>query len=269
MKIVVITGSTRGIGYGLAEAFLDMGCAVSISGRTPEGVKQAVDTLVGRHGTERVWGQACDVTQLAQVQALWDAAQARFGRIDVWINNAGLGHPQCDFCLSSQEQIDALVKTNLMGTMYGAKVALCGMLSQGSGGLYNMEGLGSDGGRVKGLALYATTKYAVRYLTESLVRETRGTPVLVGALSPGMVTTDLLVGQYVDRPQDWERAKRIFNILADRIETVAPWLAKKVMTNERTGVRFQWLTRTKVAWRFLAAPFRKRDLFASVEVNAR
>ena len=54
----------------------------------------------------------------------------------------------------------------------------------------------------------------------------------------------------------------MFNILADKVETVTPWLAQKVLTNKRTGVRFNWLTRGKVMVRFLMAPFRKRDLFA-------
>ena len=59
----------------------------------------------------------------------------------------------------------------------------------------------------------------------------------------------------------WERAKRVFNILADRVETVAPWLAQKVLDNEKNGARFTWLPRHKVLGRFLSAPLRKRDLF--------
>jgi NAD(P)-dependent dehydrogenase (short-subunit alcohol dehydrogenase family) len=146
--------------------------------------------------------------------------------------------------------------------MYGAQVALCGMRDQGSGSFYNMEGLGSDGRRVEGLTLYGTTKCALHYLTDALVEETRGTPILVGALRPGMILTDLVTGQYAGRPkEEWEDAKRIFNILADRVETVTPWLAQKVLANQRSGVRITWLTRRKVIGRFLAAPFRKRDLF--------
>ena len=263
MQIVVITGSTRGIGHGLADAFLDLGCSVVISGRTNEGVARAVEGLAAKYESARVWGHPCDVTDYEQVQALWDAAQQHFGRVDIWINNAGLGHAQCGFCEHPEEEMRAIVETNLLGSMYGASVAMRGMLAQGFGSLYNMEGLGSDGSRVQGLALYATTKYAIRYLTQSLVRESRGTPVLVGALSPGMVTTEFLTGQYADRPEDWERARRIFNILADKVETVTPWLARKVVSNTRTGVRFNWLTRGKVMARFLMAPFRKRDLFAS------
>jgi hypothetical protein len=76
-----------------------------------------------------------------------------------------------------------------------------------------------------------------------------------------MVVTDLLTGQYRDRPDEWERAKRIFNILADRVETVAPWLAERVLANTQSGARIRWLTRSKLIGRFLAAPFRKRDLF--------
>jgi NAD(P)-dependent dehydrogenase (short-subunit alcohol dehydrogenase family) len=261
-KIVVITGSTRGLGYGLAEAFLNLGCAVTISGRTSSGVEHAVTALARKYEAERILGQPCDVTHFEQVQALWGTAKAHFDQIDIWINNAGLGHPQLDFWMLTPTQIQTVVETNLIGTMYGSKAALSGLLEQGFGGLYNMEGLGSDGRRVEGLTLYGSTKYGLRYLNNALVEETKGTPILVGALSPGMVVTDLLTQQYEERPEDWERAKRIFNILADRVETVAPWLAQRILANTKTGVRIARLTRGKIMARFLAAPFRKRDLFA-------
>ena len=261
MKTVVITGSTRGIGYGLADSFLSLGCAVTISGRTLASVEKAVADLAAKHEPDRVLGQRCDVTDFEQVQALWDAAKAHFGKIDIWINNAGIGHMQTDFWEHSPEQIKAVVTTNLVGAMYGAKVALRGMLDQGFGSFYNVEGLGSDDRMVEGLTLYGCTKAGLRYLTQSLVQETQGTPVLVGALRPGMVMTDLVTKQYKERPEDWERDKRIVNILADRVETVTPWLAQKVLANDKTGVRITWLTRGKVTGRFLLAPFRKRDLF--------
>jgi NAD(P)-dependent dehydrogenase (short-subunit alcohol dehydrogenase family) len=261
MKAIVITGSTRGIGYGLADSFLALGCAVTISGRTLASVEKAVAELAAQHEPDRVFGQPCDVTDFEQVQALWDAAKARFGKVDIWINNAGIGHSQTDCWDHPPEQIKAVVETNLVGAMYGAKVALRGMLDQGFGSFYNMEGLGSEGRIVKGLALYGCTKAGLQYLTQSWVQETRGTPVVVGALRPGMVMTDLVTKPYEERPEDWERAKGIFNILADRVETVTPWLAKKVLANDKTGVRITWLTRGKVIGRFLTAPFRKRDLF--------
>ncbi len=262
MKIIVVTGSTRGIGYGLADSFLALGCAVTVSGRTPGAVEKAVAELSAKHQAERVFGQPCDVTDFEQVQALWDAAKAHFGKVDVWINNAGISSPQMDFWELSPERIQAVVSTNVIGAMYGSKVALRAMMDQGFGALYNMEGLGSDGRKVDGLALYGTTKSGLRYLDESLARETKGTSVLVGALMPGMVVTDFLTKQFDDRPpEDWENAKRIFNILADRVETVTPWLAQRVLANEKHGACIQWQPAYKVLFRFLAAPFRKRDLF--------
>jgi NAD(P)-dependent dehydrogenase (short-subunit alcohol dehydrogenase family) len=261
VKSIVITGSTRGIGYGLADSFLALGCGVTVSGRVLANVERAVARLSSRHETESVFGHPCDVTRFEQVQALWDAARSRFGKIDIWINNAGIGHFQTDFWEHEPEQITAVVETNLVGAMYGARVALGGMLEQGFGSLYNMEGLGSDGRKVEGLTLYASTKAGLRYLTDALVQETQGTPLVVGALSPGMVVTDLLTQQYEERPEDWESAKRIFNILGDRVETVTPWLARKVLANDKTGVRIVWLTRRKSIGRFLTAPLRKRNLF--------
>jgi NAD(P)-dependent dehydrogenase (short-subunit alcohol dehydrogenase family) len=263
VKIVVITGSTRGIGYGLADAFLALGCVVTISGRSREVVDQAVAELSAKHGAERILGYPCDVREYQQVQALWEAAKAHFGHVDIWVNNAGIGHPQVDLCQLSPERIEAVVGTNVLGTMYGSKVAVQGMLDQGFGAIYNMEGLGSGGGgpRVQGTLVYAVSKAALRYFDEALAQELRDTPLLVGALNPGMVATDLVTKPYEGRPEEWERARRIFNIIADRVETVAPWLARQMLDNERSGVRISRSSTWKVMGRFLASPFRKRELF--------
>ena len=128
-----------------------------------------------------------------------------------------------------------------------------------------MEGLGSDNRRVGGLTLYGSTKSSVRYLTDALAEEVKGTGVIVGAFSPGMVVTKFLTGRFEEGSEEWEEAKRIFNILADRVETVTPWLAEKAYRNKKNGVRFNWLTRGKVTSRFFAAPFNKRDLFKELE----
>ena len=262
MKTITVTGSTRGIGYGLADSFLTLGCQVTVSGRTRAAVDEAVAALSSKHGADNVLGQACDVRQREQVQALWDATVDRFAKVDIWINNAGIGQDQAQFWEMSTEQIQSVVETNVIGAMHGATVAIGGMLEQGYGSLYNMEGLGSNGRRVAGLTLYGTTKAGLRYLTDALVDETKNTPVRVGALQPGMVVTDFLLCREYECPEDWERAKRAFNILADRVETVTPWLAQRVLASDRHGARINWLTGWKVMGRFLMAPFSKRDLFA-------
>ncbi len=265
MKTVVITGSTRGIGYGLADAFLELGCQVVVSGRKQENVDRAAAQLAERHDPEGLLGQSCDVTDFGQVQALWDAAKTRFVQVDIWVNNAGLGHSPKDWWQMPPEEIRAVVETNIIGAMYGARVALAGMREQGFGALYNMEGMGSSGGhKVRGLALYGSTKRALAYITDSLSREVRGTGILVGALRPGMVATDIVTKPFEGKPEEWAKVKGLFNILSDRVETVTPWLARKMLENTKNGVRLSWYSTGKLMVRFLAAPIRKRDVFGDI-----
>ncbi len=260
MAYIVITGSTRGIGFGLAEAFLARDQAVVISGRSQQAVEQAAARLEERFPQERILGFPCDVTDIGALQALWAAAVARFGRVDIWINNAGITNPRVPLWQQSPEMIAAVVDTNLKGTMYGCRVAAAGMLAQGGGFIYNMEGLGSDGRMVPGLALYGSTKSGLAYFTKALVAETRDTSVGVGSLSPGMVVTDLLLEEDGSNRPDWERSQRALNILADRVETVTPWLADKILANQQHGARIRWLTTAKIFGRFLTAPFVRRQV---------
>ncbi len=266
MKTIVITGSTRGIGFGLAENFLKLGQQVVISGRRQDSVDQAVEKLTRDFPAEQILGVPCDMRDFQRVELLWQTAADHFGKVDIWINNAGVAQPQTSFWELKQRQISDLVETNITGAMFGAKVALAGFLAQGSGAFYNMEGLGSDGRQVEGLTLYGTSKRGLNYLTDSLADEVKDSGVIVGAISPGMVLTDLILKQYEDRDsEEWERAKGIFNILADRVETVTPYLAEKVLHNTKNGARINWLTRGKVLWRFLTAPIAKRDLFKDLD----
>ena len=260
MKSIVITGSTRGIGFALADAFLALGCQVTISGRAQASVDRAVAELVSRHGEAgRVAGLPCNVTHLEELQALWDAARARFGEVDIWINNAGVSNARNDYWDVDAEDARGVIETNVIGSMYGCTVALRGMRAQGHGALYNLEGLGSSGGRkVRGLSVYGTSKAALRYFDDALALETEGTPVIVGAIQPGMILTEMITAQYKDKPEEWARNKKIFDILTSPVEQVAPWIASRVLANTRNGARIQWASGAKMMGRFLLAPFRKR-----------
>jgi NAD(P)-dependent dehydrogenase (short-subunit alcohol dehydrogenase family) len=267
MKHIVITGSTRGIGYGLADAFLSLGCRVAISGRGQLAVDEAVVTLTAKYDADYVYGYPCDVTVFEQVQALWDAAHTRLDHIDIWINNAGIAHIPMPVRLLSPETMQAVIDTNILGTMYGSQVALGGMLSQGSGQIYNMEGYGSDGRIRSGmaLALYGASKHALHYFNRALAQETKDTPILVGWLRPGMVATEMLSSQYAGRPEEWERAKRIFNIIAEPVDVVAPWLAKRILANTKNGMQIQYGSGLSLMLRFLLAPFVKRDVLGDLK----
>ncbi len=251
MKIVVITGSTRGIGYALADAFLARGCAVVLSGRRQESLEDALRRLGSKYSDERLAGWVCDVRQEDQLQAHWEQAVGRFGRIDIWINNAGLAHPRQRVWEQAPDLPRSVLETNLLGAIFGSRVAARGMLAQGSGSIFNMEGMGSDGRRVAGLVYYGTSKSGLHYFNQCLIEDARGTPLTVGILRPGMVMTDMITGQYVDRPGEWERAKRVFDVLADQPEPVARWLVERILRNRKPVVLLRYGTPSRIAARML------------------
>jgi NAD(P)-dependent dehydrogenase (short-subunit alcohol dehydrogenase family) len=265
MKKIVITGSSRGIGFGLADAFLGLGCAVTVSGRYPHSVGEAVERLKASHSDDAIHGFPCDVSRLEQVEDLWRSATTRFGGVDIWINNAGIGHAMLPLWELPPDETAAVVAANLNGVIYGSRVAIQGMIAQGQGQLYNMLGHGSKGRVRDGMSVYGATKAAVKNLSLAMIGETRDTPVQVGTLSPGMVTTALLMDRLDSDPQILERGRRIFNILTDHVETVCPWLAEKVLENDKSGCHIEWLTNKKITWRFLTAPFNRREIFGETE----
>lgn len=266
MKVVVITGSNRGIGFGLAQAFLVRGCAVVIAGRKQASVAKAVETLEAANPACQVLGVECDVTDYGQMQQLWEQAIARFGQVDIWINNAGISGPSQPLWAQTPETAHAVINTNLVGVIYGTQVAMQGMLQQGFGAIYSMEGLGSDGRMRAGLTLYGMSKCGLKYFNDAVAKEAKGTPILIGALQPGMVATDFILEPYRGKPEEWQKVKKIFNVIADRVETVTPWLVDKMLANQRSGVRFTWSSTLRLLGKFAVALLGKRDIFADIEM---
>ena len=261
-KRIVITGSTRGIGNGLAREFLKRRCRVAVSGRSASEVESVVAELAQYYGDGRVCGTACDITDPEQLQGLWDCSAEAFGGVDVWVNNAGISVERRPLWEQRDDDLAAVVRTNLTGTMLASKTAISNMVCQGHGQVWNTEGFGSNGATQPGMAAYGATKRAVSYLQRALRKDTADTGVQICTVSPGIVVTDLLTGDYDVTSEEFEKVKRIFNILADEVHTVTPWLADHMLAADKSGARVVWLTRRKAFGRFMAAPFRRRDLFA-------
>ncbi len=259
VQVVVITGSTKGIGYAVATELLKRGQQVVISGRRQEALEQALTTLEARYG-DRVAGCLCDVTKPEAHERLWAFACARFGRVDIWVNNAGIAHPQVKAWMLPLDKVQEVVAVNVLGAYYGTRVAIGAMLAQGGGRIYNLEGFGANGRVRAGMTVYGMSKAAAAYLGRSLAAELKGTPVKLITVQPGMVITDLVTAQF-DRPEDLERVKPIFNIIASRIAEVAPWLAEQILRPHENGARLEFLPRHKLLWRFVSAPVTRRKVF--------
>ena len=186
-RVVVITGGTRGIGLGLARELLARDCRVvdlrSLGRRasTPRSPSSPRPRPVASPASPPT------STSRASVQALWDHAVATFGRVDIWINNAG--HLRAAAAAAGGLRGDrrgTWSRPTCSAPSTAASVALAGLQAQPDGGwIWNMEGFGSGGQMQPGMAAYGATKRAVTYLTESLVKETKDGNVKVGFLSPG------------------------------------------------------------------------------------
>lgn len=263
MANVVITGSTRGIGRGLAVEFLKRGHNVVVSSRKQADVDKAVSELAGT-GQAKVAGIGCDVTRKADVQALWDFAVASFGRVDFWINNAGRATSRYEVHEMPEDLVHTLVDGNFKGSVFGSQVAVTGFRLQGSGALYNMLGGSFDGKRLTpNMGVYSATKAADWLMTKYLVLE--NPDLIVGTISPGMLITENWFDEQKQMdPAEWQKIRPILNILCDYVETSTPWLVEQMLNNRQSGRRIAWMTTGKLLGRFLKAraPGPKRDLFA-------
>jgi len=228
MKTVIITGGTRGIGAGLVKDFLKLGWNVSYSGTSDSSVEKSLALLSADFKPGPIRAFKSDVLIEEDLKSLWDNTINAFGQVYIWVNNAGIVNEQVPFHKIPVEIFMETIDTNLKGLMLATHIAYNRMLDQGFGAIYNMEGLGSDGRTVPGLIPYETSKRAVRYFTDGFAKEVKDGKVIVGTVSPGMVLTDVLLDPLRKNPSDKKRTIGIYNILADEVETVTPFLAKKM-----------------------------------------
>lgn len=265
MGTAVITGSTKGIGRGIAEAFVQRGHNAVICSRNQADVDRVAAEITAA-GEGRCSGVACDNTEKTQLQALWDHAAETYGQVDYWINNAGLATSRHTVHELPEELTRTLISSNLLGTTFGSQVAVSGFRAQGSGALYNVLGGSFDGKRlVPNMGVYSSTKAGIHLLTQYLVDENKGTNIIIGEISPGMLITENWFDEQREMTLDeWQQIRPMLNILCDDVAEVTPWLVEQVLANTQSGKRIAWLTGGKIAGRFFAAKVlgRKRDLFS-------
>ena len=184
--VVLITGALTGIGRATAVAFAREGARLVVSGRH-EKPGQALAAELRDLGVEAAFIQA-DVRREDEVSRLVDQAVARFGRLDVAVNNAGTEGTPGPLTEFTAESYAAMFDTNVLGTLFGMKHALRVMQAQGSGSIVNISSTMGERGSAN-MSLYAGSKHAVEGVTKSAAIEAAAFGVRVNAVAPGPTET--------------------------------------------------------------------------------
>ena len=227
-KVVVITAAAgTGIGSAVARRCLEEGAQVAISDRHERRLAAARTGLAGSHG-DRVWAQVCDVTDETQVGALIAGAVRRFGRIDVLVNNAGLGGTSSVLEMTDEQWL-AVLDVTLTGTFRCTRAALRQMVAQGHGGAV-VNNASVLGWRAQpGQAHYAAAKAGVMALTRCAALDVAGHGIRVNAVAPSLaahpflarVTSEELLAELAGREafgraaEPWEVATVIVFLASD------------------------------------------------------
>lgn len=242
-KVAVITGGSRGLGYAIAEVYAREGAKVVIASRTQKAVDEAVRKL--RLNGVQAEGLACDVSDIQQIEALAEFAIQKFGRLDIWVNNAGISAPYGPTAHIPSGDVLSVIQTNITGTYNGSVVALRYFAAQKSGKLINLLGRG-DNGAIPLQNAYSSSKVWVSNFTKTLAKEYKNSGVEIMAFNPGLVKTDMLshvhaVKGYEQKMSPLRYVAALWGNEADVPARKALWLASSA-TNGRSGLQVTVLT---------------------------
>jgi NADP-dependent 3-hydroxy acid dehydrogenase YdfG len=186
-KVIAITGASSGIGEAIARHLAAQGAKVALGARRQGHLDKIVDEIVGAGG--QALARAVDVTRRNEVEAFAEAAVLRFGRLDVFINNAGL-MPLSPLAANKVEEWEQMVDVNIKGVLYGIAAALPRFQTQNSGHLINISSVAGHV-VVPGGAVYCGTKFAVRAIAEGF-RQEAGAHIRSTIICPGAVKSELI-----------------------------------------------------------------------------
>ncbi len=189
-KVAIVTGGTRGIGYGIVKKFLEAGAKVALFGSRQETVDQAMGKIQAEVPGGEVMGlhPALGDFQVAE-QAIQSVREA-FGRVDILVNNAGISARESLYDYKP-EDFEKIMSLNVSAVFNCSKAAATIMKEQGGGSIVNISSMVSIYGQPAGCG-YPASKFAVNGLTKSLARELGRDQIRVNAVAPGVTRTDMV-----------------------------------------------------------------------------
>ena len=186
-KTAIVTGASRGIGAAIARRLCEAGAHVVLCSRSAESVAQIADTLQGK--SYSTYAMAADVSEKGDVEVLIEKTIDRFSQIDILVNNAGITRDMLLMRLKDEDW-NAVLQTNLTGTMYCTRAVLRPMIHQRSGRIINISSVVGLVGN-PGQANYAAAKAGIIGFTKATAKEVGARGITVNAIAPGFITTDM------------------------------------------------------------------------------
>jgi 3-oxoacyl-[acyl-carrier protein] reductase len=187
-QVAVITGAGRGIGAAIANSLATLGASTILCGRTVTALESTARAIAENGGEAEA--MACDVTNLASVEATAECVAKSFGRIDILVNNAGIGGFAGPLHQLPPEDWDRILNTNLRGVYYAIRAFAPLMIRAHSGHIINISSLTGKNPLPNGAA-YAASKWGLNGLTYSVAEELRGQNIRVSVICPGSTNTEL------------------------------------------------------------------------------
>ena len=189
-KVAVITGATRGIGYATAKKFLENGCKVVIFGSKSETVSKALESLRKENKDYDVKGFYPDLTNLKEVEEVFNKIKDLYGKIDILVNNAGISARESIYEYK-EEDFKKIMDLNVNAVFNCSKAVSLIMKENKGGVILNTSSMVSIYGQPSGCG-YPASKFAVNGLTKSLARELGKDGIRVNAVAPGIILTDMM-----------------------------------------------------------------------------
>lgn len=218
-RVAVITGASRGLGAGLAESFAQQGLALGLCSRGAPALPDG----------EAVLGTRLDVSDGPAVEAFAQAVVARFGRIDLWINNAGILDPIAPLRDISSEQFARQLHVNVLGVVHGTQSFARHVRGRPGGGVLVNISSGAARSAYAGWSAYCATKAAVDRLTECVAIEEEDAGLRAHAVAPGVIDTDMQAAIRATSEEAFPLRDKFVQMKRDEAFSTPQWVARHLL----------------------------------------